>query len=97
MKSTGIIRPVDKMGRIVIPKEIRAQLNVTSAEDSFEIYMEEDAIILKKHETSCIFCGNGEDCMDYNGRPVCTACIDRLFDMKQNIKELEELSLKNLL
>lgn len=97
MKSTGIIRPVDKMGRIVIPKEIRAQLNVTSAEDSFEIYMEEDAIILKKHETSCIFCGNGEDCMDYNGRPVCAACIDRLFDMKQNIKELEELSSKNVL
>ena len=97
MKSTGIIRSVDKMGRIVIPKEIRDQLDVKSTEDSFEIYMEEDAIILKKHEETCIFCGNGEDCIDYNGRCVCFACVDRLSNMKQNLKELEELSSKNVL
>lgn len=97
MKSTGIIRPVDKMGRIVIPKEIRDQLDVKSTEDSFEIYMEEDAIILKKHQTACIFCGSSEDFVDYSGRPVCHACIDRLANMKQNLKELEELSLKNML
>ena len=48
MKSTGIIRPVDKMGRVVIPKEIRKQLKVENDIDSFEIYMEDDKIILKK-------------------------------------------------
>ena len=47
MKSTGIIRPVDKMGRVVIPKEIRKQLKVENDIDSFEIYMEDDKIILK--------------------------------------------------
>lgn len=97
MKSTGIIRSVDKMGRIVIPKEIRDQLDVKSVEDSFEIHIEEDAIILKKHQNTCIFCGSGEDCIDYNGRLVCLTCIDRLSDMKQNLKELEELSSKNVL
>lgn len=97
MKSTGIIRSVDKMGRIVIPKEIRDQLDVTDSDDSFEIYMEEDAVILKKHQTTCIFCGNGDDCLDYNGRCVCFTCIGRLSDMKENLKELEELSSKNML
>lgn len=97
MKSTGIVRSVDKMGRIVIPKEIRNQLDVINAEDSFEIYMEEDAIILKKHQTSCIFCKSQEDCIDFNGHNVCETCIKRLSDMKRNLDELQEFSSKNTL
>ena len=92
MKSTGIIRSVDKMGRVVIPKEIRNQLEVKNAEDSFEIYMESDAIILKKHQPVCIFCSSENELLDFNGKKVCSMCVERLWDMKQNIQELEELS-----
>ena len=56
MKSTGMVRAVDKMGRVVIPKEIRKQLKVENDVDSFEIYMENDKVILKKYQPTCIFC-----------------------------------------
>ena len=57
MKSTGMVRQVDKMGRVVIPKEIRAQLKIENNVDSFEIFMEGDKIILQKYfyELSIIF------------------------------------------
>lgn len=97
MKSTGIVRSVDKMGRVVIPKEIRNQLDVKNDQDSFEIYMEDDAIVLKKHQPNCIFCGAANDCIDYNGKYVCGGCIRRLFDIKSNLEEMEELNSKNML
>ena len=48
MKSTGVTRRVDDLGRIVIPKEIRKNLGIRDGE-SLEIFTEEDSIILKKH------------------------------------------------
>ena len=56
MKSTGMVRAVDKMGRVVIPKEIRKQLKVENDVDSFEIYMDNDKVVLKKYQPTCIFC-----------------------------------------
>ena len=55
MKSTGVVRPVDRMGRVVIPKEIRKQLIIKSNVDSLESYMENDSIILKKYQPDCVF------------------------------------------
>lgn len=57
MKSTGIIRKVDELGRVVIPKEIRDMLNIVE-KDLMEIFIDGDSIILRKYEESCIFCGN---------------------------------------
>ena len=82
MKSTGIIRPVDKMGRVVIPKEIRKHLNIVSDVDNFEIYVEEDKIILKKYNPSCVFCDNLTDIVEYEGFTVCGECIKKLNDLK---------------
>ena len=78
MKSTGIVRPVDRMGRIVIPKEIRAQLNVTNDKDSFEIFMDGDRIILKKYQPTCVFCDSVEAGVDYCGHSVCNSCVEKL-------------------
>ena len=78
MQNKGVIKEIDNLGRIVIPKEIRAQLDVTSAEDSFEIYMEEDAIILKKHETSCIFCGSEKALTTHEGKTICIDCVRKI-------------------
>ena len=76
MKSTGIVRAVDKMGRVVIPKEIRKQLKVENDVDSFEIFMDNDRVILKKYQPSCIFCGELGDSLELNGYTVCRDCIE---------------------
>ncbi len=88
MKSTGMIRAVDKMGRVVIPKEIRRQLKVENNIDSFEIYMEGDKVILKKYQPTCIFCdGLAADSVDMNGYSVCINCIEKL-----NLKKEEAVT-----
>lgn len=78
MKSTGIIRGLDNMGRVVIPKEIRKFLDMTEGEDAIEIYMQDDCIVLKKHKPTCIFCNAQEDCIEFENQTVCKNCIEKL-------------------
>ena len=85
MKTTGIVRPVDKMGRVVIPKEIRTQLGITNDIDSFEIYMEDDKVVLKKFRPTCIFCDSLAESVEFNGYNVCTDCIEKLDAAKDSI------------
>ena len=82
MKSTGMLRAVDKMGRVVIPKEIRRQLKVENDVDSFEIYMDGDKVVLKKYQPTCIFCDSLADSVEFGGYNVCTDCIEKLYNMK---------------
>lgn len=86
MKETGIIRGLDNMGRVVIPKEIRKQLDMREGIDNFEIYMQDDCIVLKKHKPTCIFCNAEEGCIEFENQTVCKSCIEKL----QLIKEDEE-------
>ena len=57
MKSTGIVRKVDELGRIVLPIELRRTMGI-EVKDALEIYVDGDHIVLKKYEPSCVFCGN---------------------------------------
>lgn len=82
MKSSGMIRPVDKMGRVVIPKEIRAKLKIQNDVDSFEIFMDDDKIILKKYHPACVFCNSIVNCIDFDSYVVCKDCIEKLNDIK---------------
>lgn len=77
MKNTGIVRRVDELGRIVLPKELRDTLDIPER-TLLEIYTEDDAIILKKHEMACVFCGNTENLSVLQGKPVCAACLGKL-------------------
>lgn len=77
MKETGIIRPIDGLGRIVLPVEIRKNLNLNE-KDGVEIYTEKNRIILKKHIPNCIFCGSNSDLTDYRDKLVCSVCLDEL-------------------
>lgn len=86
MKSTGMIRPVDKMGRVVIPKEIRAQLNVKNDYDCFEIYMENGRVVLQKYQPTCIFCDSLKYTVKYSGYHVCQECIDKLQAIREDAK-----------
>lgn len=79
MKSTGIVRKVDELGRIVLPIELRRTLDIAE-KDSLEIYVDEDAIILRKYQPACIFCDNAKDVVNYKGKIVCGSCIKILAD-----------------
>ena len=77
MKSTGIVRKVDELGRIVLPIELRRTLDIAE-KDSMEIYIEGDTIILKKYQPACIFCDNARDIVNFRGKNVCSDCIRML-------------------
>lgn len=74
MKSTGIVRKVDELGRIVLPIELRRTLDI-EVKDALEIYVDGAQIILKKYEPACIFCGNAKDIVNYKGKNICHECL----------------------
>ncbi|NLK28340.1 MAG: AbrB/MazE/SpoVT family DNA-binding domain-containing protein [Clostridiales bacterium] len=74
MKSTGVVRRVDELGRIVIPMELRKTLNIVE-KDPLEIFVAEDMIILKKYSPGCIFCGSMENVQQFRDKKVCRACL----------------------
>ena len=77
MKSTGIVRPVDNLGRVVIPMEIRSTFDI-NPKDSLEIFTEGDKIILKKYRPSCVFCGNADDVVYLDDKRICRSCIEKI-------------------
>ena len=81
MKSTGIVRKVDELGRMVLPIELRRTLDIAE-KDPLEIYVSEDSIILKKYQPSCVFCDSAKNIVNYKGKNVCSACIKALCQSK---------------
>ena len=77
MKSTGVIRQIDELGRFVLPVEIRRALNI-NIKDHLEIHTDNDSIILKKYQPACLFCGSAEDNLLFEGKRVCRACLEKL-------------------
>ena len=77
MKSTGIVRKVDELGRIVLPIELRRTLDIEE-KDSLEIYMDGPSIVLKKFQPACIFCDSGRDVVLFKGKSVCSRCLRQL-------------------
>ena len=77
MKSTGIVRKVDELGRVVIPIELRRTLGI-DLKDALEIYVDEDRVILRKYEPACIFCGNANDVHYFHNKLICRECAKKL-------------------
>ena len=77
MKSTGVVRKVDELGRIVLPIEIRKTLDIQQ-KDAIEIFIDEDKIILQKYQPACIFCNRVENIVYFNDKRVCSACIEKM-------------------
>ena len=77
MKATGIVRNIDELGRIVIPKEMRTKMDMKSG-DAVEIFVDSDKIILSKYAPSCLFCGSGADVVEFKGKRVCRTCVVEL-------------------
>ena len=80
MKSTGIVRRMDELGRVVIPIEIRNQFNIAE-KDPMEIYVDGSSIILKKFEPNCIFCGNTKNLLKYKDKLVCEKCSKKIGEL----------------
>ena len=77
MKSTGIIRHVDELGRIVIPKEMRKKMDIANS-DPVEIYVEGNKIILTKYNPNCSFCGAEDEVIEFKGKKICAQCFNEL-------------------
>ena len=77
MKSTGIVRKVDELGRIVLPIEMRRTLDIAER-DALEIYVDGSSVILKKYKPSCIFCDATRDITEFKGKYVCPKCLKEL-------------------
>ena len=85
MKSTGIVRKLDELGRLVIPKELRRTLCI-DVKDPLEIYVDGESIILKKYAPACIFCNEANNVVSFKGKNVCSNCIKLIAKAKQEKK-----------
>lgn len=81
MKSTGIIRRIDELGRIVLPKELRNKLGI-NIKDPMEIYVDGHSITLRKFEDKCIFCGSTKNLTNFKEKLVCENCLNNLINSK---------------
>ena len=77
MKSTGIVRKVDELGRIVLPIELRRTMDIAE-KDAIEIYVDGSSIILRKYEPTCIFCGDAKNIINYRGKNICPNCLKEM-------------------
>ncbi len=86
MKPSGIIRNIDKLGRLVVPKEMRDFLGIEKY-DPVEIFLEGDKIILKRFDATCIFCSSSEKLFEFEGKMICPACLKKLTDLKDRLQQ----------
>lgn len=77
VKATGIVRKIDELGRIVLPIELRRNLDIEER-DPVEIFLDGDKIVLQKFESACLFCGEAQGLINHNGKNVCRACVRSL-------------------
>lgn len=77
MKATGVVRKVDELGRIVLPIELRRNMDI-NIKDSIEIYVDGESIILKKYQPCCVFCGEANDIVSHMGKNICKNCIEQI-------------------
>ena len=80
LKATGIVRKMDELGRLVVPKEIRRAYNI-NAGDPVEIFVDGGKVVLRKYEPFCMFCSNTEGVIAYKGKSVCESCLSELKEL----------------
>ena len=80
MRSTGIVRQLDSLGRIVLPIELRRSLNINT-KDMLEIMVEGNAVVLRKYESNCSFCGSSGKLSQYRDRMICKRCLKEIKEL----------------
>lgn len=79
MKSTGIVRKIDNLGRVVLPIELRRVFDLDK-DDPVEIFVDDNYVMLKKYQPACLFCGDAKDVLNFKGKNICTHCLDEIKD-----------------
>lgn len=77
MKRAGHLCRIDKLGRVVIPKQLRDRFDIFP-DDAIEIFTDDSSIILRKYTESCTFCGDTDNLVSFKGKTVCKSCITEL-------------------
>lgn len=77
MKSTGVVRKVDELGRIVLPISIRQTMDINE-KDPLEIFIDENRIILQKYQPACVFCNNADRVVYFNNKRICRDCLEKI-------------------
>ena len=77
MKTTGMIRQLDALGRVVLPIELRRTLGINTR-DMLEILVEGNSIILRKYEPNCLFCGSSSGLTPYKDKQICKRCLSEI-------------------
>ncbi len=77
MKSTGVIRHVDALGRVVIPKSLRRSFEIEH-DEPVEVFVSDDLILLRKYSPGCFLCGEVESVKIFKGKKICQGCIDQI-------------------
>ncbi len=78
MRAIGCVRQIDKLGRLVLPSDIRKALDLKNGVDSVEFFMDNDSVIIKKYRLTCIFCQSDENLISYKNQAVCRNCMEEL-------------------
>ncbi len=86
METTGIVRKIDSLGRILLPKEMRTRMQIGEKEP-MEVFVSRDAIYLKKYSPGCILCGEMESATAFHGKKICQDCIENLKEQESGKKE----------
>lgn len=84
LKSTGIIRKVDELGRVVIPIELRNKFGIAE-KDPIEIFVDGTSIVLKKYEPNCVFCGSTKKLVSYSDKLVCSKCAEKINKLAETL------------
>jgi transcriptional pleiotropic regulator of transition state genes len=84
LKATGVTRPIDGLGRVVIPREILNANKWIMGEDRVEFFTEADTVIIRKHNPGCTFCNGMHDLKEFGGQQVCGHCRE---DMRKLYQE----------
>ena len=74
MKSTGMVRPLDELGRLVLPMELRKTFNIDKR-DAVEIFTKDDMIFLKKYGEVCVICGSSDELKKFKNENICLKCV----------------------
>lgn len=77
MKSTGFVKKIDELGRILIPKELRSSMELDT-KDALEMFVDGDRIVLQKYQPACIFCNSADEIIFFEGRRICASCLSKL-------------------
>jgi AbrB family transcriptional regulator, transcriptional pleiotropic regulator of transition state genes len=80
MKSTGVVRKIDELGRIVLPSEIRRVFGIREG-DELDISVDGERVILQKRQDVCLFCGAENPTVVYRERRVCENCAGEVGKM----------------